>query len=154
MSLAIEKVLVPATGHPIRPIGEEVDQKLNISVVFTSVHSTLVALREAANLANKLDARIMLVVPQVVPYPVPLETPPVLVEFSENRFRVVAAESPVETSVQIYLCRDPFVTLAWVLQPRSIVVIAGRRRWWPTREERLAWHLRRAGYEVLFKETE
>lgn len=154
MSLAVEKILVPATGHPTRPIREEVDRKLNISVVFTSVHSTLVALREAGNLANKLDARIMLVVPQVVPYPLPLETPPVLVEFSENRFRVVAAESPVETSVQIYLCRERFDTLAWVLQPGSIVVIGGRKRWWPTKDELLARHLRRAGHEVLFKETE
>ena len=111
MSLAIEKILVPATGHPARPIGEEADQKLNIAVVFTSVESTLAALKEAGNLANSLGARIKLVVPQVVPYPLPLETPPVLVEFNENRFRVIASESPVETSVQIYLCRDRLETL-------------------------------------------
>jgi hypothetical protein len=154
MSLAIEKILVPATGHPTRPIGAEADQKLNISVVFTSVDSTLEALKEAGNMANSLGARIMLVVPQMVPYPLPLETPPVLVEFNENRFRVLASESPVETSVQIYLCRDRFETLTSVLKPGSIVVLGGRKRWWPTKEENLARQLRRAGYEVLFKETE
>src|SRR5258707_15239170 len=100
MSLAIEKILVPASGHPARPKGDEADRKLNISVVFTSVGSTLAALREAGNLASRLGASIMLVVPQVVPYPLPLETPPVLVEFNENRFRVIANESSVETSVQ------------------------------------------------------
>jgi hypothetical protein len=154
MSLAIEKLLAPATGRPAQPIGEETDQKLNIAVVFTSVESTLPALREAGNLANSLGARIKLVVPQVVPYPLPLETPPVLVEFNENRFRVIASESPVETSVQVYLCRDRFEALTSALRPGSIVVLGGRRRWWSTKEERLARRLRRAGYEVLFKETE
>src|ERR1700756_2853402 len=102
MSLAIEKILRPATGHPAQPTREETDQQLNIAVIFTSVEATLTALKEAGNLANSLGARIKLVVPQVVPYPLPLETPPVLVEFNENRFRVIACECPVETSVQIY----------------------------------------------------
>src|ERR1700730_171952 len=154
MTLAIEKILVPATGLPARPAVEETDRRLNVAVVFTSVESTLAALREAGALANSLGARITLLVPQVVPYPLPMETPPVLVEFNENRFRVIASESPVETSVQIYLCRDRFETLASVLKPGSIVVLGGRKRWWPTKEERLARQLRRAGYEVLFKETE
>src|SRR3981189_1190106 len=100
MSLAIEKILKPAPGHPTQPTGVEADQKLNISVVFTSVESTLAALKEAGNLANSLGARIKLIVPQVVPYPLPLETPPVLLGFSEKRFRVMASQSPVETRVQ------------------------------------------------------
>jgi len=40
------------------------------------------------------------------------------------------------------------------LKVGSIVILGGRKRWWPTKEERLARQLRRAGYEVLFKETE
>jgi len=153
MSLAIEKILRPATGHPAQPTRVEADQQLNIAVVFTSVEPTLAALKEAGQLANSLSARITLVVPQVVPFPLPLETPPVLVEFNENRFRVMASESPVETSVQIFLCRDRFETLTSVLKPGSIVVVGGRKRWWPTKDETLARQLRRAGYEVLFKET-
>lgn len=153
MSLTIEKVLVPATGQPSRPRVEEVGQRLNIAVVFTSVDSTLAALKEAGNLANSLGARITLVLPQVVPYPLPLESPPVLVEFNENRFRVMASKSPVETSVHIYLCRDRFETLTSVLKTGSIVVLAGRKRWWATKDETLARQLRRAGYEVFVKET-
>ena len=56
MSLAIEKILAPATGHPTRPGAEASDQKLNIAVVFTSVHSTLAALKQAGNLAHSLGA--------------------------------------------------------------------------------------------------
>jgi len=154
MTLAIEKLLKPATGFPKREVENEADQKLNIAVVFTSGDATLAALREAGKLASSLGARIKLVVPQVVPYPLPLESPPVLVEFNEKRFRVIASESPVETSVHIYLCRDRSETLISVLKPGSIVVLGGRRRWWPTKEKHLARRLRRAGYEVLFKEME
>lgn len=154
MSLAFEKILAPATGHPERPSTVEADQKLNICVVFTSVESTLAALRETGGLASGLGARITLLVPQVVPYPLALETPPVLIEFNEKRFRTIASQSPVEMTVQIYLCRDGLETLTNVLNPASIVVIGGRKRWWPTREEKLARQLRRAGHEVVFKETE
>lgn len=154
MSLAIEKILVPATGQPSRPPVEEAGPGLNIAVVFTSVEATLAALREAGTLASSLSARITLLVPQVVPYPLALETPPVLIEFNEKRFRTIASQSPVETVVQIYLCRDGLETLTNVLNPGSIVVIGGRKRWWPTREKKLARQLRRAGHEVVFKETE
>lgn len=155
MSLTIQKILVPGPGHPsLAPI-EEAGSGLNISVVFTSVQSTLAALKEAGRLAGSLGARITLLVPQVVPYPLPLESPPVLVEFNERRFRVIASQSPVETSVHIYLCRDKFATLASVLSPGSIVVLGGRKRWWwPSRDQALARELRHAGHEVIFKETE
>ncbi len=151
MTLAIEKILIPATGRPALPAAEETDRRLNIAVVYTSVESTLTALKEAGTLANSLGARIELVVPQVVPYPLPLDSPPVLVEFNEKRFRVMVSESPVETSVQIYLCRDRFETLTSVLKPGSIVFLGGRHKWWPGKDERLARKLRRAGYEVFFK---
>ena len=155
MSLAIQKILTPATGLPAHPGIREAERGLNISVVFTSVESTLAALKEAGSLASSLGARITLLVAQVVPYPLPLETPPVLVEFNEKRFRVIASDSPVETHVQIYLCRDNVQTLTQVLVPGSIVVVGGRKRkWWPTADEMLARELRRAGHEVIFKETE
>ena len=154
MSLAIEKILRPAIGQPSRPAVEEGSQKLNVAVVFTSVEATLTALREAGTLASSLGAQITLLVPQVVPYPLPLESPPVLIDFNERRFQVIAGESQVEVSVQVYLCRDPFETLTSVLKPGSIVVLGGRKRWWPTKDELLARQLRRAGYEVFFKETE
>src|ERR1700694_5145325 len=135
MSLAIEKIWVPATGHTLPLV--EADQKLNIAVVFTSVESTLAALKEAGSLASSLGARITLLVPQVVPFPLPLESPPVLLDFNERRFRVIASQSPVETTVRIYLCRDGLETLTRVLNPGSIVVIGGKKRWWPTREKKL-----------------
>lgn len=150
ISLALERVLLPYTRVP------EADQrKLNIAVVFTSVEATLAALRRAGLLASSLGARITLHVPQLVPYPLPLERPPVLLDWNQRRFRVIAGASPVETVVRLYLCRDKVETLNRALSAGSLVVIGGPKVWWPfTREKRLAAALRLLGHEVIFIETE
>jgi len=152
--LAFEKNLAPLTGFPVRKERESANADLHISVVFTSVASTLAALRRAGTMAENLSARITLLVPQVVPFPLPLQSPPVLLDWNERRFRVIANETPVVTTVQIYLCRDRVEALRTVLRPHSIVVVGGRRRWWPTAESRLARYLRQQGHEVIFSATE
>jgi hypothetical protein len=154
MALGLDKLLAPAPGYPTTQVSELTDQELKVAVLYTSVHSTLAALKEAGNLASHLGARITLIVPEVVPYPISFETPPVRVEFNEHRFRILANQSAVETSVQIYLCRDRFAAIQSALKPGSIVILGGPKRWWPTKDERLARDLRSAGYEVIFKETD
>ncbi len=154
MALALEKRMKPDTGFPVRPPESEAESQMEVSVVFTSVKATLAALRTAGTLASRLRSRITLVVPQIVPYPLPLTSPPVLLDFSERQFRVLAGQSPVETVVRIYLCRDRLAALIQLLKPRSVVVLGGPRRWWPTAETRLSRQLRRAGHEVVFTETE
>jgi hypothetical protein len=152
MALALERMIAPVTGAPVRPFTEETGSKLEISVVFTSIEATLAALKEAGNLAGSLGARITLIVPQIVPYPLPLTSPPLLIDFSERRLRVIASHSNVETRVSIYLCRDPLETLQSVLKPHSLVVIGSRKRWWPTAEKRLAAKLRHFGHQVVVTE--
>ena len=66
----------------------------------------------------------------------------------------MAAESAVDTTVRFYLCRDRDETLARVLRPHSLVVIGGKKRWWPTAESRMAKRLRKLGHEVVLAETE
>ena len=158
MALALERMIAPLTGVPARPITEETDSKLDISVVFTSVDATLAALKEAGRLlgnqAGSLGGRITLIVPQIVPYPLPLTSPPVLVDFNERRLRVIASKCRVETRVSIYLCRNPLETLQSVLKPHSLVVLGSRKRWGPTAEKRLAKKLRRFGHQVVVTERE
>ncbi len=155
MSLVFEVILTPTPGSPAQPAPvEQSEARLNVAVVFTSVDATIAALRKAGTLASRLSGRITLLVPQVVPYPLPLTSPPVLLEWNERRFRVIASEGAVETRVLLYLCRDRLETLRAVLSPRSLIVIGGRKRWWPTPERRLARTLRRAGHEVIFAEME
>ena len=155
MLLALDRVLAPSPGLPLPPVPEEHEPRLNVIVVFTSVAPTLAALKEAGILASKLGGRITLLVPQVVPYPLPLTSPPVLLDWNETRFSMIASQSPVETRVQLYLCRDPLETLRGVLAPHSLIVVGARRgRWWPRPEKRLAAKLRQAGHEVIFREME
>ncbi len=154
MALALQKTLKPAPVQPEPRAPSETEPRLNIEVIFTSIEATLAALKQAAELASRLAARITLVVPQVVPCPLPLESPPVLIDWNERRFRVIAEKSPVETTVQIYLCRDRIQTLCAVLRPHSVIVIGRRKRWWPTWEGKLSRVLRRAGHEVIVAQTE
>ncbi len=152
MSLVFTGVVAPGGFAPVRPIDNESDIGLEVAVVFTSTDATLAALRKAGALAKSLRARITLVVPQIVPYPLPLNSPPVLLDFTERRFEAIARNSLVETVVRIYLCRDGFRLLQDVLKPGAVVVLGGRHRWWPTAGKSLARKLRRAGYEVIFAE--
>jgi hypothetical protein len=138
-------------SEPTTPVDavDRAARKLELTVLFTGLPFTLQALEKANVLARDLHARIRLVVPQVVPYPLSLESPPVLVEFNEHRFRALAADQPIETRVEIFLCRDMHELLAEILPNRSTVVTGGRKRWWPTQEERLARRLCRQGHEAI-----
>jgi hypothetical protein len=156
---------VPQQCVPQQPVFDKPQSQLTISVIYTSVNATLAALRKAAELADSLGAHIILVAPQVVPYPLPLEQPPVRRDWNAKHFCTMAAQCPVETTVHFYLCRDFSETLLNVLKPSALVVIGSGKRWrwptfclptlyWPTKEERLAKKLTKAGHEVILAETE
>ena len=152
-SFILEGRPTPATGRPVPPDGCEGAGRFELAVVFTSFDATIAALKMAGALASGLSAHITLVVAQAVPYPLPLEDPPVLLDFIRPRVGQIASDSPVETTIHHYLCRDRLVTLTAVLKRDSIVVIGGRKKWWPTSEKILAWRLRRIGHEVILTET-
>ena len=131
----------------------EARPNLNVTVVFTTADDTIAALNKAGELAESLHASITMVVLQIVPFPLPLTSPPVLLEFQKKRFREIASRSLVDVNVQLYLCRDKPQTLEAVLAPHSLIVVGGRRRLWPTLTQRLARRLRRAGHEVILTEV-
>jgi len=72
----------------------------------------MAALRTAGTLANRLRGHITLIVPEVVPFHLPLNKPAVVHDWNKRRFRVLAAGCTVETSVRFLLCRDRDETLA------------------------------------------
>jgi hypothetical protein len=155
VTAAFERQLVPEIHLPDLRQPEAADQRLEISVVFTSQEAALTALRRAAELAGSLSARITLIVPQIVPFPLPLASPPVLLDFQEARLREIASKSPVETVVRIYLCRDRWDVLSTALTPHSLVVLGSQRKWsWFRSESRLARRLRKTGHEVIVAEWE
>jgi hypothetical protein len=130
------------------------DSPMEVTVIFTDPETTRNALKTAALLAGGLNARVRLVVPQVVPYALPLNEPPIPTGFTEQRICLLVADLGVDTEVDICLCRNKRESLLCALRPHSVTVVGGRRRWWPTWEKRLAKQLRRSGHEVIFTETE
>ncbi|HVT95230.1 MAG TPA: hypothetical protein VHD76_20420 [Bryobacteraceae bacterium] len=141
-------------GMPAKACGEPPAPRLDLTVIAASPAAALAILRKARALADRLHARITIVAPQIVPYPLPLERPEVPVGFNERKFRAIEADSPPGTTVKIYLCRDRLEMLQAVLAPRSLVMIGHSKRLWPGWEESLAKQLCRAGHEVVVTETE
>src|SRR3984885_13046466 len=100
--------------------------RITIFVLFTGVGKTLDELWSARRLARDLDAHIEIVVPEIVPYPLLLDEPPVLRSFWNHRYRTIVEQAGIDTSIHVYLCREPREALASVLAPGSIVVIGTR----------------------------
>ncbi len=119
-------------------------------MIFTTTPGTLAALRLAGEHARDLHGRISILATQIVPYPLPLERPPVAPEFTRERYRMPAADQRIETRVQVYLCRDSRQALLKALKPNSLVVVGGRKRWWRTREQALVKFLCAHGHHVIF----
>ena len=123
---------------------------LEIVVLYTTITETLAALKSASALAQGLSARIRLLVAQVVPYPLPLETPEVSLAFTRNKFRTIASHAQIDTSVDLLLGRDRQKMIENALPPRSLVVIGGKRSWWPASDRRLARSLERRGHHIVY----
>jgi hypothetical protein len=64
MPLAFNRTLNPEAGRPEAPLLEAPESRLNIAVIFTSANATVGALKQAGTLAQSLEGRITLVVPQ------------------------------------------------------------------------------------------
>src|SRR4029077_4509030 len=92
----------------------------------------------------------------VVPFQLPLEEPPVPVAFLQETLRELVAQLETDTfdpAVHLYLCRDRVRALSQVLRPNSLVVLGGRKHWWPTAESKLARALRSQGHRVILVDS-
>jgi len=128
-------------------------RRLEVNVIFTDPQATAAALKTAGSLARDLGACIRVRAAIAVPYALPLDKPPVSVRFTEGLLSDLVCRlerDAFEPSVHLYLCRDRVETLLRVLSPKSLVVIRGRQRWWPTAERRIARALRSNGHRVVF----
>ena len=149
----VARLPIRAVGIPALPKTDQSDGRLEIAVIYTSAQATVTALNKAAALAKGLRACLRLVMLNVVPYPLPLESPPVRCDFSKRHLLEIASLSPLETTVHLCMCRQQIEALLAVLLPHSLVVIGGRTKWRTTKEEKLAKKLRHAGHEVILALT-
>ena len=128
---------------------------LVVNVIFTDRDGTARALEAADSLAASLGATIQLLAAQTVPFRLQLDEPLVSVDFTERLLSDLAGRSDqdsLQINPHLYLCRSPLETLKQVLRPNSLVMIGGRKRWWPTAASRMARALRSKGHQVFWIE--
>jgi hypothetical protein len=121
---------------------------LSVVVPYTTPQLTRAALRHSA-VCSDLDIQVCLVDIQVVPFPRPLDEPPINKEFSEHRLHDLFEESGLSGQTSVLYARDRLEGYRRMLEPKSLVVLATKKRWWPTRERRLARALSKAGHQVM-----
>jgi len=126
---------------------------LEVNVIFTDARATEAALRAVTGLARDLTASIWVRAAIAVPFPLPLDHPQISIPFTEeilsglvSRFR----QNSLDITAHLYLSRNRIETLLQILQSNSLVVIAGRKRPWPTPESRIVKRLQSAGHRVVF----
>jgi hypothetical protein len=139
--------------RPVRARSES----LRLTVVFTTVPGTVAALGRAVRLAQDLGLSLTLLIPQVVPYQVPITCPPVAIEHTRQMaLSLISASSlgAYDVAVQICLCRDRLECLRRLISARSIVFLGGRNSWWPGPEQKLGKALRALDCDVIFVDQE
>ena len=134
------------------PLATYKSANLRLYVVFTTLEGTKAALQVANGLARDLAAKVTLVVLQIVPYPLPLDRPPVHSKVAEKPLSELASGQGADISVSVYLCRDREETLRQKLPADSVVLIGTRRRWLDFAERALAGRLRHDGHHVIVVE--
>lgn len=143
-----DKSVAPRTGFAAGP--------LEMNVIFTEPEATVCALTFAQSLATELGACVRLHAAIAVPVALPIDQPPVSVAFMQEKLRVLASQverAGFEPTAHLYLCRDRVPALLQVLKPNSLVLLGGRKRWWPTEASRLGRALRAAGHRVIFLDS-
>jgi hypothetical protein len=95
---------------------------------------------------------VSLVAVQIVPFPLPLNRPAVSSRFVEHELQTVAGDIEVPVDAHVVIARDCEVAFHRAISPGSLVVLATKKRWWPTPQARLARLLARAGHSVTLLE--
>jgi hypothetical protein len=139
-----------ATGTSGLAPGGKYGRGQEIIVLFTTHAGTVAALKMASRLSANLGARPKVLLLYEVPYTLPLERRALPDGFLENQVRALQRDFPEEISTDLRLCRRPRQGLREVLEPHSLIVMGGRKRWWPTPEQRLAEFLHSSGHQVIF----
>jgi hypothetical protein len=132
------------------PPGGNDDERLGIRIIYTTHHGTVAALQMASQLGANLSVCPEVLMLYAVPYTLPLEEPAVPTGFLEAQIHALARESPTEMKARVILCREPKRSLRQILSVHSLVLIGGKKRWWPTKEQRLAHLLAEEGHRVIF----
>ncbi len=143
------KVILPRHTETLRGALERRtgSGRLSVFVPYTTDELTRTALSAAAAFATSLEAKIVLLDVHVVPFPLPVNQPDVSKDHIRRVLAMIAAESTAPVEVRLLFARDKEIMPRY-MSADSIAVVATKKRWWRTAEEKLARFLMKAGYSV------
>lgn len=124
-----------------------------VHVVFTTVDETIAAVRVAAGLAKAMGVPLQVIHFRQVPYALSVDAPVGLSPIETDRFVERLRAEDVQVRARVFLCRDERRAIPMAFKRRSIVVIGGRHRRWPTPTDRIRRRLEAAGHFVVFVES-
>jgi len=120
-----------------------------VLVLATTVDGTRSALAAAVPLAKGSGAKLLVLVPQVLPYAVELDQTLQPTEFVVRRYREIVEDLGGEATIRVCMCRRPS-DIARILPERALVVVGGQPpRWFPSTEHRLMRRMSALGHQVV-----
>jgi hypothetical protein len=122
-----------------------------IHVLATTFEGTRAALSAAVPLARGSGCRLIVIVPQVVPYAVALEHPVNSTQFMMRHYCDLVPEFDGDAQLRLCVCRRIDDVVRQLLPPSATVVVGGRARGWlPSEEMKLVGRLAELGHHALF----
>ena len=147
--------LLPSPRIATRESTSPTVRRLQIFVLFNGQDTTAAALRTAAAFVSGLGGEIIIAVPQVVPYPLPLNSPSVDRRAVLAQIKDAVSQSGITCAIQkvlIAYTRDYHDGWRSLLPPHCIVVVGKPKRRSPLQRLRTwlsARSLSKLGHEVL-----
>ncbi len=140
-----------STGAEEHGVAIETAEPLQFAIPFTTVEQVRVSIAQIERLCRGLHATVHVIRVCLVPYILPLATPPVQPLTLLHQMAGLSTELPLVLDVR--LGREFVPCLLSGLPENAIFVLTAKTRWIWGRERQIARQLRRAGRHVcLFKE--
>lgn len=121
-----------------------------VHVLATTDDGTRAALAAGVPLARGSHARLVILVPQIVPYPLDVDGPTDATTFVERRYRDLLREVGGEAEIRVCLCRTPREVMQAIPLASTVVVGGASGGVLASREERMARQLTRLGHHTVF----
>ena len=141
---------------PILPRRDRADISAPVEIVIPVTDIAVLApvIDAAEQWSSGLHARLQLLFVRVLPFPLPLEPSETTRQHIVTQASRFTASCALTVTVQIVFARSLGEGYRYALRPNSTVLLGTRRRWWPTREERLARELVSGGHNVGLMQVE
>lgn len=126
----------------------------SVSVLFTTEEETLAAARVGSVLAEAMAVPLTVIHFRTVPYPLSVHAPVGVSPVESDVFRHGLESCGIDARVRVFLCRKRESVIPMAFKGHSLIIMGGKRRWWPTAAQRLRRRLEAAGHFVLFVDVD